>query len=308
VEVGALTNVMVGDIGGTNARFALLRNGRIGTIRRVPTSTLTDTAHALAAIAAEMPARVDAVAFAAAGPKVGNTVSLTNAPVRLDADELRKKLRLRWAVVENDLGASARGLPALTARDLRALHRGEVDANATRVVVGPGTGLGVAAVTPAGQRNTRKWAVISGEGGHANAALALNSNLSLCSWEDVLSGPGLLRLYQAAGGDVPTPDAVTAKALAGEGRAKRVISAWCRMLGSCCGDMVLLFGARGGCYVAGGLVRALGRTFDRRAFVAGYCDKRDFRDYVAGVPVWRITHRNPVMVGLRELVRERDGA
>lgn len=300
-----MINVMVGDIGGTNARFALLRNGRIGTIRRVPTATLTDTATALAVIAAEMPARVDAVAVAAAGPKVGKTLSLTNAPVRLDADELCKKLRLRWAVVENDLGASARGLPALTRRDLRALHGGKADAHATRVVVGPGTGLGIAAVTPAGTLGSRAWGVISGEGGHATASLALKTNASLRSWEDVLSGPGLLRLYQAAGGDAPSPDAVTAKALVGEGRAQRVISEWCRMLGSCCGDMVLLFGARGGCYVAGGLVRALGRTFDRRAFNAGYIDKRDFRDYVDGVPVWRITHRNPVMVGLRELVRER---
>lgn len=298
-----MTNVMVGDVGGTNARFALLRNGRIGVIRRVPTATLEDTAQALAVIAAEMPTRIDALAVAAAGPKFGNAVRLTNAAVNLDADELRKKLKLRWAVVENDLGALARGVPALSARDVRALHEGEAEIEATRVVVGPGTGLGIAAVTRAG---TKGWAVISGEGGHAAASLDLHVKPPLRTWEDVLSGPGLLRLYRAAGGDAPTPDAVTARALARDRRAKRVVSEWCRMLGSCCGDMVLLFGARGGCYVGGGLVRALGATFDRRAFVAGYTDKRDFRCYVDRVPVWRITHRNPVMVGLRELVRDRE--
>lgn len=301
-----MTNVMVGDIGGTNARFALLRSGRIGTIRRVPTSTLSDTAQALAAIAAEMPARVEAVALAAAGPKFGGTVTLTNASVRINADELRKALRLRWALVENDLGALARGIPALTSRDLRPLHKGAVDPHATRVVVGPGTGLGIAAVTPSGTPRSRQWAVISGEGGHATASLGMEIKPPLKTWEDVLSGPGLLRLYRAAGGDVPTPDAVTARALSGEAKAKRTISQWCRMLGSCCGDMTLLFGARGGCYVGGGLVRALGRAFDRGAFVAGYEDKRDFQDYVSRVAVWRITHRNPVMVGLREFVRERE--
>ncbi|MCB2107662.1 MAG: ROK family protein [Rhodobacteraceae bacterium] len=300
--------VMLVDIGGTNTRIAYLRSGRIGRVSRHPTKSLANAAATLRKIAADDGYRVAGVAMAAAGPVAGNRVRLTNVDVSVDARTVRRALRAKWAVLVNDMTATARAVPELRPVDLRTLHTGRGDPDAVRVVVAPGTGLGIGAV----KRVHGKWCVIDGEGGHAAGPGAnhigtgrTGADQTNTSWEDLLSGPGLLRMYRRGGGRARSASEITTRAARGEARAKKVIARWCELLGRCCADMVLIFGARGGCYVAGGMVPSLGKQFDRAAFRTGYKTHRKFESYLRAVPVRQVIRPEPVLVGLRALVQDR---
>jgi glucokinase len=125
------------------------------------------------------------------------------------------------------------------------------------------------------------------------------------SWEDLLSGSGLLRIYQAVAGatkSAANPADVTALAETGDPHALEAIGFFSELLGGCAGDMAMIFGAKGGCYIAGGVVPALGRLFDTARFMAGFSDKGSYGPYVDTIPVSLIAHPYPALVGLAALL------
>lgn len=304
---------ILADIGGTNARFALAEGGRLGPVLRYAVADFTGPAEAIGKFLEDVsaPARPRRAAVAFAGPVAGGRARLTNARWEISADALRAELRLDRVVVENDFAALAWGLPGLAGEDLfRVGGAAPGDPDAPKAVLGPGTGLGVAAFLPG-----RGGAALATEGGHITmpatddreAAILhrLRARYEHVSAERVLSGAGLEALYEAVSAvdDNPGPPRaateITARALTGDCTASRAaLDTFCAMLGGFAGDVALILGARGGVFVAGGIVPQFPDFLVRSRFRERFEAKGRFRDWLAGVPTFVITHPDPAFPGL----------
>ena len=249
--------------------------------------------------------RPTAAAVAVAGPVTGDLVELTNVGWRFSIEESRRALGLERLVVINDLEAVAWSLRALDAAWVETLLAGRPEpvgeALQPRVeaIVGVGTGLGVAALrtSPRGEE-----AILATEGGHRDLAAATAREWAVVealsrrfgghvSAERAVSGPGLAALYQAlaaldSGAGVSiAPDEVAMRAETGDEPARETLRLFSGFLGAIAGDLALTLGARGGIWIAGGVVPGLGPAFDRRAFVERFLDKGRFRGWLEAVPV-----------------------
>lgn len=298
---------LLADIGGTNARVAFRKHGapspQVFLRKAADFASLDDLLADVIKGAGVTPTRG---AVALPGPVVGEVIQLTNLPWQVERKALAAHLGAPTLHIVNDLQAVAWSLPHLANADVASWRTGpRVDA--ARVVVAPGTGLGVSALVPDGAR----WTAVPSEGGHALAVMprATPERLQRLwrtapSWEDLLSGNGLFRMYQMLGGptDAATPADVTALAEANDARALEAIGFFSELLGGCAGDMAMIFGAKGGCFIAGGVVPALGKLFDVARFMAGFSDKGSYGPYVDAIPLALITHPYPALVGLAALV------
>ncbi|HWA44029.1 MAG TPA: glucokinase [Hypericibacter adhaerens] len=308
---------LLGDIGGTNARFALAEGGSIGPIERRHTA---DTPDFLSTVERALsshggPGAIAGAAFAVAGPVENGRCALTNSPWVVDRDALRHRLGLRTVIMMNDFAAVARSLPALGGRDLVQAGGGEAVSGTPAVVFGPGTGLGVAALI----KHASEEIVIASEGGHATFASAderqeavvrlLRARHGHVSIERVLSGGGLVALHDTIatidGKTVPARDAAAITSAAREGSCevcRAALEMFCAILGSVAGNLALTFGAQGGVYIAGGIVPRfadrLGETRFRQQFEA----KGRFQSYLAPIPCWVITHSDAALVGLARMI------
>jgi glucokinase len=217
---------LVADIGGTHVRFGIAAaGGRIGdpsTFRCADYASLTEAARAyLEEVDGPSPRRA---AFAVAAPVQGDRVRMTNHVWSFSIETVRRELALERLEVLNDFAALAVALPALGDEDLTEIKAGDPAPDAPLAVLGPGTGLGVAALVPAGD----SWTALTTEGGHRDLAAQterewrivrhLQERFEHVSVERVLSGPGLVNLYEAVSrlaGEEPqslTPAAIVAGA------------------------------------------------------------------------------------------------
>lgn len=196
--------VLLGDIGGTNARFALAAGGRV--LRYLEPRHCADfhaPAELMAAALAELDSPPKTALLAAAGDVRNDAVRLTNLDWQVDGAALCRQFDLRACRIVNDLTAVAWALPQLPAVELEQVGGGAGADDAAMVVLGPGTGLGVSGLVP----GPTGWAALSGEGGHASLAsedafeaailARLHEELGHVSYEAVLAGPGLVRLHHA---------------------------------------------------------------------------------------------------------------
>jgi len=305
---------ILADIGGTNARFARLRDGRIGMRRQARVTDYPSLNTALRAYLAEWdsgPAPMR-LALAAAGPVAGGKVRLTNSPWRISARALRTAFHLKDVVLVNDFSAVALAVPHLARKHTVAIGGGRSAPEAPVAILGPGTGLGVAGLVP-GAGGAR---VLVTEGGHVTMAPgdsregAILEYLRGCfghvSAERVLSGDGLVNLYRAIaaldGVPVETLRAteITERALAGSCRTSAAaLATFCAMLGTVAGNLALSLGARGGVYLAGGIVPRFVGYLAASTFRERFESKGRFCSYLAAIPVRVITHPAPAFLGLR---------
>jgi glucokinase len=307
---------LIADIGGTNARFALLGAAGPGAPHRVKLDAYPDIEAAIAAFLAEAaPARPPRAALlAVAGPVEENRVRLTNRGWWVDGAAIAAALGIPAVRVINDFEALAWALPHLSGPDLLALGGEAPVPGAPMAVLGPGTGLGVACFLPpdralpteAGHtslaaHDAREAAVIEALrprfGGHVSA-------------ERALSGGGIENLHAAlaeiGGVAVPARRAaeITAAALAGTCPVCReALEMFCAILGGVAGDMALAYGARGGVFVAGGIAPRFPEFLAASAFRARFEAKGRFRDWLARVPAALIVRPDAAMVGLAALAR-----
>lgn len=303
---------LLADIGGTNARVAFRTDGAPWPhvfLRQAADFPSLDAL--LADVIAEAGAKPTRAAVAVPGPVVGEIIQLTNLPWQVERRALARTLGASSLAVVNDLQAVAWSLPYLASGDIAPWRAGS-PAPAARAVVAPGTGLGVGALVPDGDR----WTVVPSEGGHALAVMPRATPERLRplwraapSWEDLLSGGGLLRIAHAVGvSSAVTPADVTALADGNDAQALEAIGFFSELLGACAGDMAMIFGAKGGCFIAGGVVPALGRLFDVARFIAGFDDKGSFGPYVETIPLALVSHPYPALVGLAAVVDAIAGA
>ena len=251
-------------------------------------------------------------------------------PWSFSATDVRRKLGLDSLHVINDSEAIAWSVPRLGAGDVRKIGRGKAQHRAPIAVIGPGTGLGVSALVP----SAKGWRALATEGGHVTLAAVneretdvldiLRRKFSHVSAERVLSGQGLVELYEAialldgrgnataAGQSMTpapmtpapmTPAKVTRQALnRRDPAAARALAMFSEMLGTVAGNLALTLGARGGVYIAGGIVPRLGRGFAAAAFRRRFEDKGRFRTYLGAIPTYLITHKTPAFAGLAGLL------
>lgn len=303
---------LLGDIGGTNARFALLSaRGAISPVAHYAVHDHPTPAAALRHFLAERGAAPDLAVLAVAGPVAGGRARLTNAAWDFDAERLEAELGLARVVLVNDFAAVALAVPRLAGDQLLALGGGAGRTGAPVAVLGPGTGLGCATLLP-GDR------VLVGEGGHVTlpavdereAALIalLRRRFDHVSAERVLSGPGLIALHgavsQLEGHEAPVARdgaEVVAAASAGCPAALGTLDAFFGFLGTVAGNLVLTVGAQGGLYLAGGILPRLVEPLRASRFGERFRAKGRFRDYLAEVPLRLIVEPDPAFHGLANL-------
>jgi glucokinase len=309
---------LLGDIGGTNARFAVYdENRHIRYVRVIPVDDYATLREAIEAyLTAEgicKPLR--AAALAVASPVTGDAVTLTNHPWSFSISKLRGDLQVERLEIINDFTANALAVPHLKPEERVGIGGGKPVPETPIAVLGPGTGLGMSGLIPA--KGT--WTPLAGEGGHATMAAIddqesevlarLRRRYGHVSAERVLSGQGLVNLYETLAGiagvtaEAYTPAQISDRAIGEEEPVCRAaLEMFCAMLGAMAGNLALTLGARGGVYIAGGIVPRLGATFVGSRFRERFESKGRFRPYLSTIPTFVITAKEPAFLGLAEIL------
>lgn len=305
--------VLLADIGGTNARFALMHNGVVGPITQIkvadhpdPIATIRDVlqAHPIGASAS-------AAVFGIAGIVDRDRCTVTNSGWLIDAASLRSGLGLRTVHLLNDFEALAWSVSHLAPADVTTIHAGQAVATAPKVLIGPGTGFGTSCLL----KGTDGTIVFASEAGHSTLAAAsrreeqvidrLRQRFGHASIERALSGPGLENLYEAlstidrSSGPSRTAAEITKAALERQcATSAAALEMFCALLGTVAGNLALTFCARGGVYIGGGVVPHFTDYLIQSEFCARFEAKGRFRSYLQTIPVNVITRPDATFIGL----------
>ena len=316
---------LIGDIGGTNARFALT-DLAAPQPRIMQEQTLTDTGyHSLRDAARHYldvtGSRPERSVLAVASPIEGDEITLTNRDWSFNRSKLQQALGLDNLHLINDFAAIAWAAPHLAADDRMTLHGTPATPPKGPVtLIGAGTGLGVALLTGS---STQGWHVVPTEGGHASFAPTDDEERTIAAWlgarhgrvsnERLLSGHGLSNIDAALRGvapvaaPAPQPGSRRSKevvdaALAGERDAVHALRRFCRIYGAVAGDAALLHGANT-VLIAGGVVLHFLDFFRSSDFMDAFTAKGRHTDYMQRIAVQVVTHPNPGLLGAAVAVR-----
>ena len=316
MSTNALYPRLLGDVGGTNARFGWQsREGAaLEHIHVLPCADHADIALAIEAYLARAGVSAPAAAcIGIANPVTGDQISMTNHHWSFSIQALQKRLSLQKLKVINDFTALALALLSLPASQRTQLGGQTPCAHSAIALIGPGTGLGVSGLIPHGDSG---WSAIAGEGGHITLAAHtlleyqviehVREQYGHVSAERVLCGQGLVDLHlalatvqqQAAAPDI-TPVEIVQRALTDKDAAcLQTLDMFAGFLGSVAGDLALTLGARGGVYIGGGIVPRLMGWFETSSFRTRFEAKGRFANYLQQIPVWVIqANESPALWG-----------
>jgi glucokinase len=307
---------LLGDIGATNARLALLMpGGEIAKEKTFLVAAHERFADAIEAYLAPFTAdeRPTEAAFAIAAPIAGDSVALINAPWQFSLAALKRQFGWSKLHAVNDFAANALAVPRLDPDRVVQIGGGASKPNQAIAVLGPGTGLGVAALVPTGSG----WTALAGEGGHMTLAAVdsreaaiidiLRRQYAHVSAERVLSGPGLVLLYDAlcelAGRPATSvqPEHVTNLYPGCDPQARETVALFCAMFGTFAGSVALTYGARGGVYIMGGVIPKNFEFFRLSQFRERFEFKGRYRPYLAAIPTFIVMQETPAFLGLKTL-------
>ena len=303
--------VLLGDIGGTSSRFALTGDdGRPTQVRAIDNDDVASLEAGIARYLDATGARPRAAVLAVAAAIRGPDIAMTNRAWRFHLDDLKARFGFAHIRAINDFEAQAWALPWLGPDDLRRIGGPSEPAPGPKVVFGPGTGLGVAALVP----HERGWLAVASEGGHVSFGPAADDEQPVferlrtqqcVTAEWVLSGPGLARLHAALhpGTASLAPEAIVKAAQAGDTAATATTRLFARLIGRFAGDLALMFKATGGVYVSGGVGQALGAGLDEKIFRAAFEAHPPYQALLAEIPTHLITHPQPGLLGCAALAR-----
>ena len=304
---------LVGDVGGTNARFALVdvegrvRNLHVFEARKYASLTEVIAEYLHRTVGRKRPARA---VIAVAGPVLDGEIEFTNLDWQVSEGDLLATFEFEAVKLINDFAGQALACPLLQPDDLRVLGpklRGGSDC--PMVVLGAGTGFGVAGLA----RGERGDMALATEGGHA--AFAPSDEVEYAVWkrlkaehgrvsiERLLSGRGLYDLYKTlaemkgAQASLADQRAVTEAGNAGDELASETLDRFCGILGSVAGDLALTFGARGGVFVSGGIAPRMAERLASGSFRQRFEDKGRLRPYVEQIPTSLVLHPYPAILG-----------
>ncbi|HEY1077740.1 MAG TPA: glucokinase [Fontimonas sp.] len=309
----AIRSVLVADIGGTNARFALARHEggqlqlsdiRVLAVEEHPTLQAAAQAYLRSAGAS---ADIRTAVFAVASAVSADQIKLTNSPWSFSIRALQTELRMPDLRIVNDFAALSMALPHLLSSDLDRLGQADIPARIGQersyATLGPGTGLGVGGLRLANGRGV----VIESEGGHAGFAPSSDFEMAILKFllgkyervsnERLLCGAGLVNLYEAicaiegAAADHNEPQFIVAEAEEkSDSVADRTVETFCALLGAVAGDVALTLGAWDGVYLGGGIAQKLAARLQRSTFRARFEAKGRHAPLMQRIPTWNILH------------------
>ncbi|MEJ8476228.1 glucokinase [Roseibium algae] len=313
--------VLVADIGGTNARFALVYGPDSATDFCVSTAT-ADHEDISSAIQQSLSfsghSKPRTAIIAVAGPVTGDRIPLTNAKWVIEPRKLIKDLGLEDVVVVNDFEAQALVLPGLSGSDIQQVGSGAARPASTKFVLGPGTGLGAAAMINA----VDTWIPVPGEGGHVEVGPVTADDFEVFQHiervggrlgaEQILSGTGLPRLARgvtkamALERRFKTASEITIAAEQNDPVAVRTLEVFARALGRLAGDFALSLLARGGVYLTGGVTPRIAKYLTDGSFRTAFEAKAPHEALMRSIPTYIICHENPALEGLASYARAPD--
>ncbi|WP_105199226.1 MULTISPECIES: glucokinase [unclassified Pseudoalteromonas] len=314
----AFAPILVADIGGTNARFALItdycnssKSFAIEHQHTFPSCDFKSFEDAVDAYLSQINAiSITRACLAVAGPVKGAEVMLTNLGWQFNTQQLKQRFGFDNLQVINDFAAFAYAAPYLNERDNICVKQGIAQEHANIAVFGPGTGFGAACLV----RSQGQQAVMSCEAGHISLAPVteldrqlhnvLREDLQHVSVENVFAGPGIARLYRAMakvhGQTVEDIDAAQIAALAENKEcmiAERTLNHFCDWLGSVAGDIALSFGALGGVFIGGGILPRMQQRLLTSRFNERFIAKGVMSQYNSQIPVTLVCQEHIPFIG-----------
>lgn len=281
---------LAGDIGGTKVLLALVdAAGTVTQQCRLASADFQDFSDLLASFLRDVTVPITGGCFAVAGPVAadGRSAKITNLPWAIDCTALEARFGLGALRLINDFAGVARGMANLPADQLLTLQAGQPRATGVKLVIGAGTGLGMAIL--------HGHDILPSEGGHVGFApqddtqahiwKALAQEHGRVTAERVISGPGLAAIHRVLSGEAVAPEAVTARARQGDAAARRSIEVFIVAYGAFAGDMAMAVMAHGGVYLAGGVTRELLPWLSEGGFLAAFNDKAEHAGLVSTMPV-----------------------
>lgn len=314
---------LVGDIGATNVRLAIYYNQKIQKIQEYKCEEFLSLEKAiLHYINTELEEDIPVPnmgAIAMACPVIGDDIQMTNHPWKISASKLKDNLRMQSLEIVNDFTAVSCALPFFSLSDIHKIQdKGETILKHPMAVIGPGTGLGASTLISIGS----DFFPLPGEGGHASIAPVnereekvidyLRQKQTLISFESVLSGQGIKRLYEALcfiSDEKPeedlTSEQIIEKAIAKEGaRYLETLEVFCSFLANMAGNMALTVGAKGGVFLVGNIVSSIKEFIDSPTFREIFENKEGMQNYLENIPVYVILHPTPAFVGLKYIINK----
>jgi len=310
--------VLIGDIGGTNARFALVGHAEAEMVRfpDAVTGAAPTIDDAIGGVLAGATERPRSAVLALAGPITGEKVKITNCPWIVEPKRLIRRFGLSEVILLNDFEALSLSLADLSGGDLDLIGGGSIEPERARIVVGPGTGLGAGALIHA----NGVWIPIPGEGGHIDLGPITDRDMAIwphieklfgrISAEALLSGAGLLRLYNAvadtdgAARRFTRPAEVSEAGLAGaDPQAQEALALFATYLGRFAGDLALVFAARGGAYLAGGVTQKIAPALKTGAFREAFVAKQPHRHLLEAMATAIIMKPDAALGGIAAFAR-----
>ena len=246
-------NLLLVDIGGTNIRYAYSNIGASDFVseNKAELESLTNFDNLMSKLLAE--SNVKNIVFSVAGPKVNNSIKMTNRNFEIDAEAIKQRFNLESCHLLNDWESIGYSMKTFSENDFDNFKEGE-PFNDTFLVVGPGTGLGASVIS--GNN------VIATEIGNTNLGLsALKSLLNINSdefnvLEDIISGTGISRMFETKTGNKVKSEEVFSLSLKGDNNAKEVIDIFTIAFARTLSDLSLTFSSGGGIILAGSLSRS----------------------------------------------------
>jgi glucokinase len=305
--------VLVCDTGGTNVRFTLANEpgARLGEVVHLRTGDYPTLAEAIEAAAPKLAARPRSMIVCGAGPVVGRTLKLTNASWLMDGPETARRAGLEQGLLLNDFEAQALSLPAIPEAWARRIGPLPFAGEGPQVILGPGTGLGVAALVEAEGRFT----AVSSEACHIDFGPIWPEEYDIwphlerahgrVTSESVINGAGLARVHRARimaqGHPDPhlEPQQVTGAALADRtGDAAASLVLYWRIVARFAGDMAVTFVATGGVTLAGGVLPRVVEFLDETAFRHAFEAKAPVDGLAKRIPTRLVMREDAVLLGL----------
>ncbi|NWG31773.1 MAG: glucokinase [Rhodocyclaceae bacterium] len=281
---------LIGDIGGTKVLLALVdASGAFRQRCRLASAEFANFDALLAAYLHDVEVTIEGGCLAVAGPVAddGRSAKITNLPWRIDCTALEARFRLGRLWLINDFAAVAHGITQLMPEQTIRLQPGEPGAQGVRLVLGAGTGLGMAIID--GQR------VLASEGGHVGFApqdelqwriwQALHAEYGRVTAERVISGPGLANIHRILADESLDPADIVARSRQNDAVARRTLEVFFSAYGAFAGDMALATLARGGVFLAGGVTVHLLSELPASGFLSAFNAKAEHAELVRRMPV-----------------------
>jgi len=323
--------ILAGDVGATKILLEVgeLRSGKweAQLARRYLTAEVDDFPTLLTSFLGEWTRmrakspRIETAGFGVAGPATENTVKMTHRPWAVDGAKISSRLLIPKVRVVNDLEAAANGLPSAGPRDFITIQQGKASPTDARVVMGIGTGLGIAYLVP----ENGGFRSIPGEGGHAGFGPATVEQGELWRWlfqrrgrvsaEDIVSGMGLVNLFQfmrevnphpeEIDEDECTPEWITQTAAAKkDDRCVAAVDLFVQCAGVVAGDHALTVMARGGVYLVGGVASKIANALQAGRFNELFCGKGAHSAAMMKIPVRLVRNDRLAVLGAARLASD----